>query len=267
MSIFANKAYISFQSHCNISRMNPKISIITITYNAAANIEPTMLSVGSQSYTDFEHIIIDGASTDGTLAIARRTGTRSLRILSEKDSGLYDAMNKGLAMARGEYLLFLNAGDAFHTTDTLRDYASHADGRTDIIYSDTVVVDRNRKIIAPRHLSAPELLTFESFSDGMLICHQAFMVRRAIAPKYDLSYRLSADYDWTIRCIQASSPERCINLHTIGIDYLSDGLTDRNHLASLAERFAIMRHYYGLKTTVTRHVSFVGRAIKRRLVK
>lgn len=244
----------------------PFISIITITYNAAQTLEPTMRSIASQKFTDYEHIIVDGASTDDTLSLARSLGTPRLRILSEPDRGLYDAMNKGLGMSRGKYVMFLNAGDAFHTPETLGLYAEAAQRRdADIVYSDTDIVDGERRRIGPRHLSAPEILTFESFSEGMLICHQAFMVRRSIAPKYNLAYNFSADYEWTLQCILRTTPKKCVNLHIVGIDYLNDGLTSRNHLKSLKERFDIMRHHYGVAKAVARHASFVPRAIMRKL--
>ena len=243
----------------------PLISIITITYNAAGELTPTMKSVREQSFTDYEHLIIDGASKDNTLSIARNFGVNGLRILSEPDKGLYDAMNKGLKMARGRYVLFLNAGDSFHSPDTLSAYGREAAKGADIIYADTVIVDRQRRVIAPRHLSAPKILSFHSFSKGMLVCHQAFMVRRAIAPPYDLSYRFSADYDWTVKCIKNTKPEKCINLDIIAIDYLSDGLTDKNKLKSLGERFRIMCIHYGTFPTLFNHVKFIARAVKRKL--
>lgn len=247
---------------------NPLISIVTITFNAARTLVPTMESVKQQTFDNFEHLIIDGASTDDTLATARKFAGQSLRILSEPDKGLYDAMNKGLKLARGKYILFLNAGDAFHSEDVLQRYA-HAASETDadIIYSDTVIVDAERNVLGPRHLSAPKVLTARSFSHGMLICHQAFMVKRALAPKYDLSYRFSSDYDWTIRCIKRTTPQRCINLGIVGIDYLSDGLTDKNKLKSLRERFDVMSEHYGTATAIARHISFIPRAIARRLGK
>lgn len=226
-----------------------------------------MKSVATQKCNDFEHLIIDGASRDNTLEIARRLGTDSLRILSEPDNGLYDAMNKGLRMAKGKYVIFLNAGDAFHSPETLPKYEAAARKNPDIIYADTVIVDENRSIIAPRHLSAPDILSFRSFASGMLVCHQAFMVRKDLAPLYDTSYRFSADYDWTVKCLHKSRPGRCINLKTVAIDYLSDGLTDKNKIKSLIERFRIMRVHYGLAPTVANHISFIGRAIGRRLHK
>lgn len=241
--------------------MEPLISIITITFNAAGNLVPTMDSVSSQSFRNFEHIIIDGASTDNTLGIAR--SYPGVRILSEKDRGLYDAMNKGINMARGRYLLFLNAGDAFHDRHVLHRYAARAEKEDDIIFADTVIVDYDRKIVAPRHLTAPARLTVDSFRQGMLVCHQAFMVKKEIAPEYDLQYRFSADYDWTIRCMKNTTPEKCTNLNMIAIDYLSDGMTDRNKIASLKERYRIMSRHYGKIPTLLRHFGFALRALKR----
>lgn len=245
---------------------DPLFSIITITYNAAAVLPPTMKSVAQQTYRNFEHIVVDGASSDDTLSVARTLGGKSLRIVSEPDRGIYDAMNKGLRLAHGKYLIFLNAGDAFNSPETLEQYAKVAlTDKYDIIYGDTVIVDEDRKVIGPRHLSVPERLTFESFSHGMLICHQAFAVRRKIAPKYDLQYRFSSDYDWTIRCITHTDPSRCRNLHSVTIQYLHQGATDKNHRRSLAERFDVMRRHYGLATAIMRHAMFIPRAIKRKL--
>lgn len=231
------------------------ISIITITYNAADTLQPTMDSVASQTWRDFEHIIVDGASQDNTLSIARRYP--DVRIISERDKGLYDAMNKGIRLAKGDYLIFLNSGDTFHSPTTLEAYAAAAAKGADIIYGDTLIVDNHRQPIGPRHYNAPEQLTFMSFSKGMLICHQAFMVRKELAPDYDLSYRFSADYDWTIRCIGRTSPERCVNLHQVTIDYLCDGLTDNNKRKSLLERYHIMARHYGHLRALKRHLQLI----------
>ena len=243
----------------------PLFSIVTITYNAARELPSTMESVRSQTFTNFEHLIIDGASKDDTLEVARKLGTDKLRIVSEPDKGLYDAMNKGLKKATGKYVVFLNAGDAFHSPEVLEKYARAAEKDADIIYADTVIVDDSRNVIGPRHLSAPAQLTRESFSRGMLVCHQAFMVKRSLAPFYDLSYRFSADYDWTVKCISATKPSKCVNLDMIAIDYLADGTTDKNKWKSLKERFRIMCGHYGVMKTVFNHAMFVARAARRKL--
>lgn len=243
--------------------MNPLFSIITITYNAHKELRPTMLSVREQSFGDFEHIIVDGLSSDNTVDVARSLASDNIRILCEKDAGLYDAMNKGLRMAKGRYLIFLNAGDSFASSSTLESFAVAAESNPDIIYGDTVIVDENRNVKGPRHLSVPESLTFDSFSRGMLVCHQAFCVRRDIAPLYDLTYRFSADYDWTVKCISVTEPSKCVNLHTVVIHYLDDGMTEKHKVASLKERYRIMCKHYGTMKALLRHISFLPRVVIR----
>lgn len=260
--------HIRYTEHYIPFMDQPLFSIITITFNAEKELVPTLDSVRQQTFQDFEHLIIDGASTDQTLSVARHEGVKSLRIVSEPDNGLYDAMNKGLHLAKGKYVIFLNAGDCFASPLVLDKYAEAArEDQPDIIYADTVIVDADRHILRPRHLSAPETLTRESFSHGMLICHQAFCVRKEIAPEYDLAYRFSADYDWTVKCIEATTPEKCRNLNTIAIHYLDDGMTEKNKRASLLERYEIMKKHYGLATALRRHLEFIPRAISRKFGK
>lgn len=239
--------------------MEPLFSIITVTYNARQTLPHTMQSLHRQTCMDFEHIIIDGLSKDSTIDIASQLALPQTHIVSERDNGIYDAMNKGLRHATGKYLIFLNAGDSLHSPSTLQDIAHAIDtaGQPDIIYGQTQIVDENRKFIGMRHLTAPETLTFNSFSNGMLVCHQAFIVKREIAPEYDTRYRFSADFDWCIRCLLRSNGNCYIP--EIIIDYLNEGTTTANHKASLKERYNIMCHYYGHLRTLLNHVRFVPR--------
>lgn len=244
---------------------SPLFSIITITWNAERELPATLASVDCQTFADYEHLIIDGASTDATLRLARAADNPRRHTFSEPDKGLYDAMNKGLHRARGRYVIFLNAGDAFSTPDMLYRYAEAAGEDVDIIYADTQLVDARRDVVGPRHLSVPERLTYKSFARGMLVCHQAFAMRRDNAPDYDLRYRFSADYDWCLRCLKLTTPERCRNLHVVAINYLTDGLTDKNHKASLRERYEIMCRHFGKLPTIIRHIGFAFRAATRKL--
>lgn len=244
--------------------MKPLFSIITVTFNAANTLPVTLASVKSQSCKLYEHIIMDGASKDDTVNIAKNAYNDKLVIVSEPDNGLYDAMNKAIDKATGEYLIFLNAGDTFHSADTLQ---TIADAIMDndfpgIVYGQTQLVDSNRNRIGDRHLTAPEVLTFDSFAEGMVVCHQAFIVLRKVAVKYDLSYRFSADYEWCLRCLKRSMNNVYID-ETI-IDYLNEGLTTANHKASLKERFKIMCKYYGTIPTIMRHMKFIPRYLKQR---
>lgn len=245
--------------------LRPKFSIITITFNAGRVIEPTLRSVLSQSYDNYEYLLIDGGSNDDTLAKAKASGISFSHIVSEKDNGLYDAMNKGIALASGDYLCFLNAGDAFHSPDTLQTIVNAIEGEEElphVLYGETAEVDEARNFVRMRRLKAPEKLTWRSFKDGMLVCHQAFYARRDMAPMYNLEYRLSADVDWCIRVMKNSS--RLVNVNATVVDYLQNGLSLQHHRASLIERFRIMSRHYGLLPTVARHLWFVLRALIKR---
>lgn len=245
------------------------ITIVTVTYNAEGTLERTLKSVEMQTHSNVEHIIMDGASKDGTLAIAQaykeRNDDRDIRIVSEPDKGLYDAMNKAIAIANGEYICFLNAGDKLHDPQTL-EYIVHIaqhNPNTGVIYGDTDIVDDNGMKLRDRRLSPPKHLDWRSFKSGMLVCHQSFYAKRSIVPAYDLSYRFSADFDWCVKIMKkaATMSMPLVNTHLTLADYLSEGMTTANHKASLRERFAIMRKHYGLFTTLVQHAWFVVRAL------
>ena len=253
------------------------LSIITVVYNAQSTLQRTIDSVRSQTWTEhIEHVIIDGASTDGTLDILQHykksNPKLSISIVSEPDKGLYDAMNKGLHKAKGTYVCFLNAGDKLHDPHTVEQaFVSAGLGtgsetgkdkpQIGIIYGDTDIVDNNGKYLHKRHLNPPEYLTWQSFKQGMLVCHQSFYARRDICCDYDTRYRLSADVDWCIRVMREGERKGLANhyTHTVLTDYLDEGMTTRNHRASLIERFKVMTQHYGLIPTVVRHITFLFR--------
>lgn len=241
--------------------LTPKFSVITVTYNAAAVLEDTIQSVITQTYHHVEYIIVDGGSTDGTLDIVAQYRDRIATLVSEPDKGLYDAMNKGMRLATGDYLCFLNAGDSFHEDDTLQSIAHSLTGSAlpDVIYGQTELVDSEGHFVRMRRLSAPEHLNWKSFRQGMLVCHQAFFAKRALAEPYDLRYRFSADFDWCIRVMKRVHTLH--NTHLTLIDYLEEGMTTRNRRASLRERFRIMVKHYGWVSTVLHHAWFVVRAV------
>ena len=247
------------------THFHPKFSLITVTYNAGAVLEDTIQSIITQTYKNVEYILIDGASTDNPMRIIERYRDHIHTVVSEPDQGLYDAMNKGLSLATGDYVCFLNAGDCLHEDDTLLGMvhsvaASHeAPCPPDVLYGDTALVDSEGHFLRMRRLTPPEHLTWKSFRHGMLVCHQAFFARRAIAPHYDLRYRFSADFDW---CIRVMKQARYLhNTHLTLVDYLDEGLTTRNHRASLIERFHIMCRHYGTVPTVMRHLWFALRTL------
>lgn len=246
--------------------MSMKISIITVTYNAEATIERTLESVAQQTYPDVEHLIIDGASKDKTLEIAHRYPHAI--VYSEPDKGLYDAMNKGLKRATGDFLCFLNAGDKLHSQETLAHIASSVSDNSPIgvLYGDTHIVDNEGTFIRNRRLTPPEHLTWRSFKQGMLVCHQAFYINRQIALPYDTTYRFSADFDWCIRCMKEGGKQGMQNLYIREplADYLAEGMTTANHKASLKERFRIMAKHYGYLPTIIQHIWFIFRVLVKK---
>lgn len=253
-----------------------KISVITCTYNAGPVLQRTLDSVFGQTYTNVEHIIVDGKSKDDTLSIVGEYkkkiedagGRYELVVVSEPDKGLYDAMNKAIGLASGDFLVYINAGDKFHdsaTLETVAKAAESADGKVGVVYGETDIVDENGVFIKKRHHSAPEKLTWKSFKNGMLVCHQAFYANVTIAKNnmYDLNYRFSADVDWCIRIMKDAERNNMalVNTHTVVADFLDGGLTTANHKKSLKERFNVMRRHYGLITTLFMHFIFVIRSV------
>jgi len=242
----------------------PTFSIITVTYNAAATIEATLLSVRQQTYRHFEHLIIDGASKDNTLYIIYKYKDDTIKVFSEPDKGLYDAMNKGIRMASCDYLCFLNAGDTFHEVDTLEKIANTISttphGLPSILYGETAIVNAERQFLHMRRHKAPDVLTWKSFQQGMLVCHQAFLVKRTLAEPYNLQYKYSSDFDWCIRMMKKA--DVISNTHLILIDYLDEGMTTRHHKESLIERLRIMAKHYGWCKTIIMHLWFAIRLLR-----
>jgi glycosyltransferase involved in cell wall biosynthesis len=245
------------------NRLHPKFSIITVTYNAEKLLEDTIQSVITQTYHNIEYIIIDGDSNDTTPDIIEKYRPYIHTVVSEPDKGIYDAMNKGLALATGDYLCFLNAGDSLYEDDTLISMVQSICSKElpDVMYGETALVDEKRHFLRMRRLSAPGELTWKSFKQGMLVCHQAFFAKRSLAEPYDLQYRFSSDFDWCIRIMKKSNILH--NTRLTVIDYLEKGITTANRKASLKERYRIMVKHYGWFSTACHHLWFVLRLLTK----
>ncbi len=231
----------------------PKISVITVVFNGEDHIARTIESVIKQTYKQIEYIIIDGKSTDLTLeVVARFEGVD--KVISEPDSGLYDAMNKGLKQATGDYVWFLNSGDQIFSEVTVANLVAGLTGMPGIIYGGTMIIDEQQNEVGDRRLKPPEKLSWKSFQQGMVVCHQSIIVKRELAPEYNLDYRLSADIDWAIRASKGATEIH--NSELILSRFLEGGLTRHNIKAGLKERFRIMTRFYGLIPTILRHFVF-----------
>lgn len=239
---------------------HPTFSIITITYNASHWIEQTILNVLSQSYPNIEYIVIDGGSTDGTVDIIKQYESGIAYWVSEPDQGIYDAMNKGIQKATGDYVWFINAGDSLFTSDIVQRVAALAQKRKrlpDILYGETNIVDEDGESLGLRRLRAPRKLSWKSFRMGMLVCHQSFVLKRSLAPLYDLQYRYSADFDWCIRGMKQA--KSICNTNLTLANFLDGGISTTQRKASLRERYAIMCKYYGTFVTILLHGWFAVR--------
>lgn len=256
-----------------------KFTIITCTYQAENELERTLRSVLEQTYNDVEHLIVDGASTDATLPLAQtyviesqaQNNEHQVMVTSEPDKGLYDAMNKGLRHATGDYVLFLNAGDTFPSESTLTQVAACAERASvlpGVLYGDTDIVDNEGRFVRHRRLSPPKKLSWKSFMQGMVVCHQAFYARTDLAKKvpYQLKYRYSADVDWCIRVMKMAQKQGLplCNVQTVVANYLDGGMTEKNHKASLKERFRVMESHYGYLPTLFMHAWFAVRSVLKK---
>jgi glycosyltransferase involved in cell wall biosynthesis len=182
-----------------------KISIVTVAFNSATTIADTLSSVAAQTYPDIEHIVVDGASRDETMAIVRREGAHLARVVSEPDQGIYDAMNKGIALATGDIVGFLNSDDMLADPGAAAAIAQAlADSGADAVFGDILMVDpvrldRVRRYWRPGPHRPGALLR------GWMAPHPTLYVRRQVlldCGGFDLAYRLTADFDLELRLFE-----------------------------------------------------------------
>lgn len=175
--------------------MGCRISVVTVCYNAVDCIEQTMLSVLDQTYHDIEYIIIDGGSTDGTVDIIKKYADRLAYWISEPDKGIYDAMNKGIAVATGDYINFMNAGDTFRDQSSIDTYVDVIKPESEIIYGDVIIKYHSR-------FQYRKPLWLDHLSECLPFCHQSVIVKTGLLRdrQFDTSYRILGDYDFFYSC-------------------------------------------------------------------
>ncbi len=238
------------------------LSIITITYNAEQFLERTIQSILAQTDQNFEYIIIDGKSTDGTLQIAEKYKNRVNKLISEPDKGLYDAMNKGLKNAKGDFIWFMNAGDEINDKDAVKRIFQFVTDKIDVLYGDTFFVNEDGNIqglrseITPHRL--PKNLKWQDMKLGMLVCHQAFIARKTIAPLY-MENNLSADVDWEIECLKRAREVKYLDL--VVAKYLTGGISNRQLKRSLLDRYEVLKKHFGFMGAIFAHVQILFRGI------
>ncbi len=244
-----------------------RVSIITITYNAEAYLERTIKSIIGQHSRDREYLVIDGGSTDGTLRIIEQYRQHIDYLVSEPDKGLYDAMNKGLQAATGDYVWFMNAGDEIYDESVLEKVIAKARQGADVIWGETLFIKEGgepaglRSQVTPHKL--PARLHWKSLEMGMVVCHQSFIARRSIAPLYDLKHPYSADVDWEIACLKKA--KSTAKVEGIVAKYLMGGFSVQHHRKSLLDRYQVMRKHYGWLPNLWNHAMIVWRGAMHKL--
>lgn len=234
------------------------ISIITITYNAERWLERTMRSVLAQTCKDYEYLIVDGGSKDGTVDIVKRLEPEfdgRLRWKSEPDNGLYDAMNKGLARAQGDFVWYVNAGDEIYGSETLAHVVAAAKDDTDIVYGKACIVNAEGVKVSEHHKVTPPNLQRKHLLNGLVVSHQAIVVRKSISKPYDTHYSITADYNWVIEAVSASRKNAYLDEYVC--KFLTEGVSAKRRKQAWKERFLIMRKQFGLCATLWAHFLIV----------
>lgn len=242
------------------------LSIISISYNNAAGLKATCLSLSElKALPQVEWLVIDGGSADNTDEIIKIC--KPDNYISEKDNGIYDAMNKGLNMATGKYVWFLNAGDTMNNQLGAHKLLNYLSEDKDLLYSETLLT-LNGKILGTRSSlttrKLPESINRNIWLKGMVIGHQAMIVKKKLAPEYNLKLRHVADYDWaisvttnTITYIKSEIALACFD---------SSGHSDLYRRQSNLQRFKVMQMHYGLAKTILAHLRILFVALTHKIL-
>ena len=231
--------------------MKPVISIITVVFNGKIVLPNTIKSIRAQDYDKIEYIIIDGGSKDGTLDVIKTNEDIISFWSSESDKGIYDAMNKGLKKATGDYVWFLNAGDEIFSPGTLSKVFSL--GKADAYYGDVGYIDEKGDTLGTRTLKTPPPeLSWREMIKGMVVSHQSFIVKRELASNYDLRYKYVADVDWMISTLKDC--KTVTNTNMVLSKFLVGGFSKKNIVSSNRERFSILKKHFDLLDVLKSHL-------------
>jgi len=220
--------------------MSCKLSVITVVYNAVATLERTMLSVINQDFDSFEYIIIDGGSTDGTVEIIKKYQDKVSFWLSESDEGIYDAMNKGTSISKGNWILFLNSGDLL-LENVLNPLMNGINYNYSIIYGNIRIFHKgDYKIRYPKDIS--------SLHYTMPFCHQAVIVKKSLFVKseFKLNFKLASDFEFFLKNIN----ENFLYVPLTVVEYDLFGLSNKMAFDMIKEYFIIIRLYHNRLDTL-----------------
>jgi glycosyltransferase involved in cell wall biosynthesis len=222
----------------SFSKPVPKVTIVTVVLNAVDLIERTVQSVVAQDYPALEYVVVDGVSTDGTLQLLQRHGPGISTLVSEKDGGIYAAMNKGAALASGEWILFMNAGDFFVRDDVVsRVFAAATATDADVIYGDSIYVYESYKWLE----KSDEHVTLH---DGLGFCHQSAFVRTSVQREFgfDVTEKVAADYDFALRLKKAGRSFRKVDV--VVAEFLTGGFSALAPAATIRLRHRVYKKHF-----------------------
>jgi glycosyltransferase involved in cell wall biosynthesis len=237
------------------------LSVISIAYNNINGLKKTLEVFSDHSFNGaLELVVVDGNSSDGTKEFLA-TQTVCINWVSEKDKGIYNAMNKGLQMAKGDYVWFLNSGDFANDAATIERLLAELEAGPDAVYAETMMVDEHWQPLGTRSAmstrSLPEQLTWKSFQMGMNVGHQSFVVKRALAAPYDESFRYVADIDWMISTLK--NCKNIVKMDGVLACFTLDGFSSKHRKASNTERFNVLKKHYGTLPNLWNHFKIVLR--------
>ncbi len=240
-----------------------RLSVISIAYNNLKGLQKTLAVFNGQNLlTEIEIIVVDGGSTDGTQEFLE-TQTLTKNWVSEPDKGIYNAMNKGLSMAKGDYVWFLNSGDYVEDFSLIEKLLNVLKQEPDAVYGETMMVDVEGKHLGLRSVfttrKLPDNLNWTSFRLGMNVGHQSFVVKRSLALLYNEKYRYVADIDWMIRCLKAC--KNVVNLDAVLACFTVDGFSSVQRKASNKERYEVLKEHYGFLPNAFAHLGIVLRKL------
>jgi glycosyltransferase involved in cell wall biosynthesis len=245
--------------------MKTQLTIITVCRNNLKGLKKTADSILSQTKNSgVEWIVVDGNSDDGTKSYLETQPFTELNWISEKDKGLYDAMNKGIRMAKGAYLWFLNAGDTFYEKSTVEQILTQIKSGADVYYGETMLTDTEGKELGLRSditsRKMPKQLELKSMLGGMVVNHQSVVVKAEICPEFDLKWKIAADYDWMCKVLKKN--HQVVNTGLVLSCFESGGLSSKRKKSSWVERYRIMQSHFGYWQTAINHYRILLRATK-----
>lgn len=235
-----------------------KISVVTVTYNCEATLTDTLDSVFSQTYDNIEVIVVDGESTDDTLNIVNKFSDKIDIVISEPDKGIYDAMNKGVKVSTGDFIIFMNSGDRFASEDIINDIFNEYQDKESIIYGSTLIKYSDSEVRLKK--SSDKL----SFVTGLPFCHQSVFIPRTVISNYlhDITYSIYSDLNFFL-----SVKDECIfkKIEKPISIYCLDGVSSIYKTKHEIERNTIIFNHYGvsfellssLKYTFVRLIKFI----------